>query len=93
MKSSYIKEYVCDAIEIENAGLKVDVKKNSEYPTELTYIFDADPDFKMAFQKLTPGRQHGYILHFCSAKQSKTRIKRIERSRDKIIDGKDFFDR
>lgn len=63
------------------------------YPKELTDRFHEDPVFKAAFDELTPGRQRGYVLHFSSAKQSKTRAARIEKYRPRILDGKGFHDR
>ena len=90
-----IKSYLQEAIEIENAGLRVDFKKHSEYeiPEELEKRFKQDPELKKAFEALTPGRQRSYILHFSAAKQSQTRESRIEKCRQKIIDGKGFNER
>lgn len=84
-----IKTYVFEAIEVENAGLKVETKKNIEpIPEELELKMNAFPDFKNAFESLTPGRKRGYILHFSQPKQSSTRISRIERNMEKIMKGK-----
>lgn len=55
-------------------------------------ILDNNPDLKTAFEALTPGRQRGYILHFSGAKQSKTRKSRVEKSIQKILDGKGLND-
>lgn len=45
-----------------------------------------------AFHALTPGLQHGYVLHFTSAKQSKTRTARIEKAVLRILAGKRMND-
>jgi len=92
---SEIKAYVFEAIEVEKAGLEVKKKKTAEYdmPEELQTAFEKDPDFKTAFESLTPGRQRGYLLHFSKAKQSKTREARIEKSKQKIFKGKGLNDR
>ena len=84
-----IKEYVNEAIEIEKAGLKVELKKTQDYalPDELKNAFDNDPAFKEAFDRLTPGRQKAYIYFISQAKQSATRTARIEKNRDRIFDG------
>jgi uncharacterized protein YdeI (YjbR/CyaY-like superfamily) len=84
-----IKSYVFEAIEIEKLGLVVEKKKDVElkYPAELTTFFINSPTFKKAFESLTPGRQRGYLIFFSAAKQSNTRIKRIEKYRDRIIKG------
>lgn len=84
-----IKSYVFEAIEIEKQGLKVAFKKLSDYdvPEELQHMFSKNPDFETAFNKLTPGRQKGYLLHFTKPKQSKTRLSRIEKNIERIMDG------
>ncbi len=88
-----IKAYVQEAIEIEQAGLKVEPQNDFKYPGELVEKFDADPDFRSAFNNLSPGRQRGYIMHFSNAKKSETRAARIERFRQKIFDGKGLLER
>ncbi|MBW2938355.1 YdeI family protein [Aureisphaera sp. CAU 1614] len=90
-----IKAYIFEAIEVEKVGLEVPMKKTSEYeyPEELLLKFKEDPSFKMAFEALTPGRQRGYLLYFSQAKQSATRISRIEKNTPKIFDGKGFNDK
>ena len=47
---------------------------------------------KKAFFALTPGRQKGYVLHFSEAKQSKTRLSRIEKCINLILQGKGLND-
>jgi len=76
-------------MEVEKAGLTVSFKKTDEFamPEEFQDKLDTDPALKKAFEALTPGRQRAYLLHFSSAKQSKTRESRIEKSRQKIFDG------
>ena len=56
-------------------------------PEELQHMFSENPDFETAFNKLTPGRQKGYLLHFTKPKQSKTRLSRIEKNIERIMDG------
>ncbi|MGY5386094.1 YdeI/OmpD-associated family protein [Bacillus spizizenii] len=89
-----LKAYIHEAIEVEKAGLEVDLKKNTEYkiPEELQNKFDEIPALKTAFETLTPGRQRAYILHFSQAKQSKTRESRVEKYVQKILDGKGLKD-
>lgn len=93
MKST-LKAYIYEAIELEEAGLKVKYKKTSDYkvPEELQGKLKKNASLKKAFESLTPGRQRGYIFYFSSAKQSKTRISRIEKHIDKILDGKGLDD-
>ena len=89
-----LRKYIYEAVEIEKAGLKILPKKvvKSDFPAELTAYFNKDILFKEAFCNLTPGRQRGYILHFKSAKQPKTRTARIEKYRPRILKGKGFHD-
>jgi uncharacterized protein YdeI (YjbR/CyaY-like superfamily) len=88
-----LKAFIYEAIEVKKEGLKVNFKKNPEpLPEELLQKFEGEPDFKSAFEALTPGRQRGYIIHFSQPKQSKTRISRIEKYMDKILKGEGFFD-
>lgn len=91
---STIKAYIFEAIEVEKAGLKIEMKKVSEFnmPEELLLKFKEDPSLKTAFEALTPGRQRGYLLYFSQAKQSKTREARIEKYIPKIFDGKGIND-
>lgn len=89
-----INAYLEEAIEIEKAGLKVEFKKNPEpIPEELQLELELNPDLKLAFEALTPGRQRGYILYFSAPKQSKTRTARIAKYTPKILAGKGFHDR
>ncbi len=89
-----IKQYIFEAIEIEKAGLKVpktDVASPT-YPVELKEVFEKNPEFQAAFEKLTPGRKRAYILHFSSAKQAETRKSRIEKLIPRILKGKGIDD-
>jgi uncharacterized protein YdeI (YjbR/CyaY-like superfamily) len=94
-KAATIKAYVREAIAVEKAGLRTKPKKTSDYPVpeELTAVFLRDPRFKRAFEALTPGRQRSYLYHFAAAKQSATRVARIEKARPAIFDGKGFLER
>jgi uncharacterized protein YdeI (YjbR/CyaY-like superfamily) len=85
-----ILAYIYEATELEKSGAKVEAKKTSEYPIpdELKGKFKELPELKAAFEKLTPGRQRGYLLHFSQAKQSATRLSRIEKCMEAIFNGK-----
>lgn len=88
-----VKSYVMEAIELQKTEAKVPLKKEPEpIPMELAMKFDEAPAFKVAFEKLTKGRQRGYILHFSQPKQSKTRKARIEKCVSKILEGKGLHD-
>lgn len=89
-----IKAYVKSAIEIEKSGVKVEFKKTTEFkmPIEFKERLDAVPSLKKAFESLTPGRQRAYLLHFSAPKQSSTRIARIDKAMDQIMNGKGLND-
>ena len=91
---STIKAYIKEAIAIDQSGQKVEFKKNPEpIPDELQEVFRLKPKFKKAFEALTPGRQRAYVLHFSGAKQSATRMSRIEKCMPLILEGKGLNDR
>ena len=89
-----IKAYIYEAIEVEKLGLKVVLKKMSEYevPVEFKKQLDKNAKLKTAFKALTPGRQRAYLFYFSEAKQSKTRESRIEKSIPQILKGKGLND-
>jgi uncharacterized protein YdeI (YjbR/CyaY-like superfamily) len=79
-----------DAIRVEEAGLSVPKRAPDDdgpYPEELDDQLDADPALRDAWERLTPGRRRGWLLHFNGAKQSKTRVARIERATPLILEG------
>jgi uncharacterized protein YdeI (YjbR/CyaY-like superfamily) len=86
-------DFIQQAIAIENAGLQIEFQKSPEpWPEELQEWLEQDPVLKDAFEALTPGRQRGYVLYFSAPKQSKTRISRIEKCVDKIMNGEGLHD-
>ena len=89
-----LKAYIYHAVEIEESGLKVALKKTADFkmPEELHNKLNKNAALKRAFNALTPGRQKGYIFYFAQAKQSKTREARIEKSIPQILDGKGLND-
>lgn len=88
-----LKAYIYEAIEVEKAGLKVEFNKDPEpIPEELQILLNQNAVLKTAFESLTPGRQRAYTFHFAQAKQSKTRISRIENCIPRILKGKGLND-
>ncbi|WP_278472560.1 DUF1801 domain-containing protein [Gimesia maris] len=88
-----LKAYIEEAIEVEKAGLKVDVKKEAEpVPAEFQKKLDESPALQTAFAALTPGRQRAYLMHFSAAKQSQTRMNRVEKYIPQILAGKGIHD-
>jgi len=85
-----VEALVQDAIRVEEAGLSVPKRAATDdgpYPEELEMLLDADAALRGAWEHLTPGRRRGWLLHFNGAKQSKTRLARIERATPRILEG------
>jgi uncharacterized protein YdeI (YjbR/CyaY-like superfamily) len=89
-----LKTYIRQAIEVEKAGLKVNLKKTSDFkiPEEFQKKLEKSPALDMAFKSLTPGRQRAYIFYFSQPKQSQTREVRVEKWRQQILNGKGIND-
>lgn len=89
-----IRTYIFEAIEVEKLGLKVDFSesKKQELPEEFENAINQNPELKKAFEALTPGRQRGYLMFFSAAKQSKSRLARIEKYTPRILSGKGIND-
>lgn len=92
-QTHWIKAFVMQSIEHEKANRMVVLAPELEYPGELITKLASDHALKEAFIGLTPGRQRGYVLYFSGAKQSATRIKRIDKYRLKILQGKGMLER
>jgi uncharacterized protein YdeI (YjbR/CyaY-like superfamily) len=92
---SILRNYIHEAIKVEESGKKVALKKESDYavPAELQAKLDTDPALRAAFKALTPGRKKSYIFHVSGAKQAKTRAARAERCVPMILSGRGFNER
>lgn len=89
-----LKAYIYEAIEVERAGLKVKLKKTTDFktPEEFQTKLNKMPALKKAFDALTPGRQRAYLFYFTEAKQSKTRQARVEKYIPQILKRKGLDD-
>jgi uncharacterized protein YdeI (YjbR/CyaY-like superfamily) len=92
---STLSRYLYEAIQLEESGKKVELRKPSEYavPEELQTVLHGNAAVKAAFEALTPGRRKSYIFHISSAKQAKTRQARAERCVPMILSGRGFNER
>lgn len=90
-----ITSFIEKAVQAERDGLAVafDARDSLEYPAELRDALRSDPELAAAFERLTPGRRRAYVLHVASAKQPRTRHRRIARSRPRILSGKGITER
>jgi uncharacterized protein YdeI (YjbR/CyaY-like superfamily) len=89
-----LRAYIYEVIEVEKAGLKVNLKKTEDFAVaqEFQHKLDMIPALKTAFEALTPGRQKAYLLHFSQPKQSSTREARVEKWMPQILNGKGLND-
>lgn len=89
-----IIEYVGEAVEIENSGLKPTLKAPDEFEMAIEFRqkLQSMPHLKRSFEALTPGRQRAYLLHFSQPKQSKTRESRVEKCLPLIMNGRGLND-
>ena len=93
-QTDILKTYIFEAIDVEKAGLKVALKKPTEFKIaeEFQNKMDELPALKTAFEALTLGRQRAYLLHFAAPKQAKTRESRVENCVEQIFNGKGLHD-
>ncbi len=93
-KIPVLKKLVREAIEVEKSGLKVPMKKSSEFKMaeEFQKALETTEGLKVAFEALTPGRQRAYLLHFSSPKLAATREARVMKSIPRILGGKGLDD-
>ncbi len=90
--SKAVTAYVKEALRIETDGVQLGPKPPLVLIEELEQRLAQDNRLKTAFEALTPGRQREYTLHFAAAKQSSTRLARIDTCASKILTGKGFRD-
>jgi len=87
--SETVRTYLREAISYAEQGIKQEKQVDEiELPLELLQAFENDTELAEAFQSLTPGRKRSYAINLNSAKQSKTRVARIAKFREKILAGK-----
>ncbi|MEN6636405.1 MAG: YdeI/OmpD-associated family protein [Clostridiaceae bacterium] len=92
-KAETLRAYLAEALALNDAGQEITfTHKDAEMPEEFQQVLDSSPEVNLAFYSLTPGRQRAYLLYFIDAKQSKTRVARIEKYLPRILDGKGMLD-
>lgn len=91
-KKSTIKKFIKESISAEAFTFSKPEAAPAIVVEELNVIFKKNAALKKAFESLTPGRQRGYLIFFSGAKQSETRIARIEKYTHQILCGKGLTD-
>jgi uncharacterized protein YdeI (YjbR/CyaY-like superfamily) len=91
-RQATLTSYFYEAIELEESGRKVALKKPTDYaiPEELQALLDRNAQLATAFNALTPGRRKSYFFHIIGAKQAKTRAARAARCVPLILAGRGF---
>lgn len=93
-RRAVIRAYLRQLMEHAEAGTKpAKIDREIAMPDELIEALDADPELAEAFHALTPGRQKSYVFALNQAKQTTTRLTRIEKFRGKITAGKGALER
>jgi len=91
-----IHAYNQEAIENQKAGKRVIPTKRKPkkvaMPIELKEHLKQHPSDKKAFEKLTPGRQNEVKEYIGEAKRASTRINRLAKSIDLLLEGKTPMD-
>jgi uncharacterized protein YdeI (YjbR/CyaY-like superfamily) len=89
-----LRAYIFEAVEVEEAGLKVNFKKTEDFqvPEEFQKKLDKNRALKRAFNALTPGRKRAYIFYFSAPRRPQTREARVEKYLQQILKGKGLND-
>lgn len=87
-----VRDYVAQAIAVEDAGLAVAPPPELELVAELEARLADDPALRAAFDGLTPGRRREYNLFIAGAKQASTRAARVEKLAPQILAGRGLRD-
>lgn len=88
IRKTVLTSYVKEAIANQKAGKVVKPeRKKILMPKELKSLIDADKKLANAFKNLTAGNQNEYKEYILSAKQDKTKERRLEKIIPMILDG------
>lgn len=93
-REAQIADYTRRAMALAESGATVPRASEADMPDvpELDAVFAADPELGTAFEALTPGRRRGYLIFAGGAKQPSTRIRRLQKHRERILAGKGMHD-
>lgn len=93
-KKAQVRKYLLEAIENQKAGKEIRPNRSKKLviPPELQAALSNNAALNAAFDQLTPGRKREYADHVASAKQSATKLRRIEKMTPLILAGKGLHD-
>lgn len=93
-RRKHAEHFVAAAVALERSGKEVKREAPSEpVPAELAERLAADAELRRAFDALTPGRRRSHVLYVGGAKESATRVRRVERCAEAILAGHGFNER
>lgn len=95
MDEKKIMAYIQEAIQVIKDGREIRPEKSPPpVPAGLFHEhLQADPAFRQAFGRLTPGKQKEYIEYIDEARQEKTKLARLEKIKPLISEGKGLHDK
>lgn len=95
MKEDKILAYINESIQTIKDGkeLKPEAFKELQPKGMFKDYLKANPNVKMAFEKLTKGKQKEYIIYIEEAKQEKTKLTRLEKISELILQNKGLNDK
>lgn len=90
-----IKEYILEAIDNQKQGKQVKPNRNIEVviPAVLKLELEKNSTFKVAFEKLTKGKQKEYANHIGEAKREATKLSRLQKIVPLVLEGKGLYDK
>lgn len=84
-----LKHYLYEAIKLNKDGTKVKAKKiNTDIPEDLSAELASNPKAKEFFESLAAGYKRDYVEWVTTAKQEKTRLKRLNTTIEWLSEGK-----
>ena len=84
-----LKHYLYEAIKLNKEGTKVEAKKiSTDIPVDLAEALASNPKAKAFFESLAAGYKRDYLEWITTAKQEKTRLKRLTTTIEWLNEGK-----
>lgn len=95
MNEKKILAYINESIQTIKDGkeIKPDVFEEKKPEGIFKDFLDSNPNVKAAFEKLTKGKQKEYVVYIDEAKQEKTKITRLEKIKELILQNKGLNDK
>ncbi|MEL6971577.1 MAG: DUF1801 domain-containing protein [Bacteroidota bacterium] len=85
-----VKAYVEEAIQNQKEGKEVKAArpvKKVVVPPEMAALFTSEPDYQLAFDSFTPGKQREFAEYITEAKREATKLSRLEKIKPMLLNG------